>query len=162
MSETLSAGSNAAHAILQEEEGALRAFLDLLKREEAALVDGDVDTLQSLAVEKSASFARLNDIGLRRHQLIGQAGFAIGTAGIAAWLDAQSESATMHRVWSELLNLAHKVRGLNRSNGQLITSHLLHTQQALAVLLTASNDGALYGPDGQTHASAGRRTLVSV
>lgn len=162
MSETFSAGSGAAHPLLQEEQRALRAFLELLKREEAVLIDGNVDALQSLASEKSASFANLDAIGRRRHQLMAQAGPAKGAAAVAAWLDTQPEPAAMHRAWSDLMSLARQVREFNRSNGKLITNRLLHTQQALTVLLTASNDGTLYGPDGHPHASAGRRSLISV
>lgn len=150
-----------AHSIIEEEALALRDFLELLKYEERALVDADALALQSLAAAKSATVARLNDIGLRRKKLVAQAGVLPTAKGIASWLESQPHAAQLRQTWTKVLEAASAARELNRTNGLLIKTRLRETQQALDILLAGGSSGTLYGPDGQTQASAARRSLVS-
>lgn len=153
--------SSSAHAILHEEALALDDFLALLRHEEQVLVDGNAQELQSLAARKSASLAVLNEIGLRRKTLVATAGMPPSAMGVADWLESQPQSAVLLQTWNRVLQAATTARELNRSNGLLIKARLHRTQQALDILLAGGNNPALYGPDGQTRASAARRKLVS-
>jgi flagellar biosynthesis/type III secretory pathway chaperone len=58
--------------------------------------------------------------------------------------------------------MAEKARALNQTNGKLIATRLASNQQALATLMAAANQAALYGPDGQARPLGGGRSLGSV
>jgi len=148
--------------LLVEEVAQLRAFLDLLGEEEKALVAGDVDRLLPLAGEKSALFTRLADLGTARGRLLQAAALTADRSGMEAWLGRQAEAGAARRSWAELLDLAAQARSRNDSNGKLIATRLANNQQALASLLAAANQAALYGPDGQASPLGGGRSLGSV
>jgi flagella synthesis protein FlgN len=145
--------------LLIEEAGQLRGFLVLLEKEQQALVDGDVDRLLPLAAEKNDAFGRLARLGEARAQQLAEAGFGADRPGMEAWLARQPEARP---AWEALLALASRASDLNRSNGKLIASRLAHNQQALATLLAAANQAALYGPDGQARPVGGGRSLGTV
>ncbi|HMM54940.1 MAG TPA: flagellar protein FlgN [Candidatus Desulfobacillus sp.] len=148
--------------LLGEEVAQLRGFLVLLGREERALIDGEVDCLPPIVDEKNALFAQLARLGESRGETLAAAGFAHGRQGMEAWLERHPDKADARRDWLELLALADKANGLNRSNGELIAMRLTGNQQALATLMTAANQGSLYGPDGQAKPLGGGRSLGSV
>jgi flagella synthesis protein FlgN len=79
---------------------------------------------------------------------------------MAAWLTAAADPAAQ-AAWSALLQLAGQARDLNALNGKLIAERLRHNQQALAILLAAGDQAALYGPDGQTRLAGSGRPLGS-
>lgn len=161
MSETAQPASRLP-PLLAEEVAQLRGFLDLLAAEEKALVAGDVDRLLPLAGEKNALFVRLADLGAARARLLAAEALAPDRSGMEAWLGRHAEAGGARRSWNELLDLAAKARARNDSNGKLITSRLANNQQALASLLAAANQAALYGPDGQAAPLGGGRSLGSV
>jgi flagella synthesis protein FlgN len=77
-----------------------------------------------------------------------------------AWLGGQ-DGAGSRDAWNRLRALAAEARSLNDTNGRLIGIHLENNQQALAVLLSAANQAATYGPDGQQKPGGGGRSLGS-
>jgi len=148
--------------LLREEEGALRVFLDLLRHERQALLDGDAETLQEITSGKSAASQRLDQIEKRRKDLQAEAGVAPGKAGFETWLAQQAGSSSLHSAWQSLLRLAEQARDLNLGNGGLIALRMQHNQQALAVLLGSGEQTALYGADGQTRTGGAGRSLGAV
>lgn len=78
---------------------------------------------------------------------------------MAAWLGGEEAARD---TWQALLALAARARALNETNGRLIAERLAHNRQALAVLLAAADQAALYGPDGQPRPLGGGRSLGSV
>lgn len=149
------------HTAFDEEADALRAFTAVLRREQQALMDGDVDALAAHCEEKSAAFSRLATLGERRTQLTAGLSLSVG-AGIDAWIEQRPAQAPERASWAKLLRLASGARELNRQNGQLIAARMQHDQQALAVLLAAGGPPAVYGPDGQTRARGRGRHLGTV
>lgn len=145
--------------LIGEETRELRAFLDVLAGERQALAAGDADPLVDLARLKGEAAGRLASLAAARGALVAAAGAAPGAAGLAAWIDRQQGAAAgLRRAWQTLLELAREAHALNADNGTLIKVRLAHNQQALAVLMAASDQAALYGPDGQARAApAGRR-----
>ena len=148
--------------ILSEETRELRAFLLLLDREQQALLDGPVDQLLPIAQEKNQTASRLNALALRRIEWLAAQGFGTGREAVAAWLGRLAQNAPPRVAWQTLLELAIRARRLNEENGALIRTRMQHNQQALAVLLAASDQATLYGPDGHTLAGPGKRHLGSV
>lgn len=162
----MSAFRNPDPATLQsafdEEADALHTFLAILRREQQALTDGDIETLTALSEEKSAAFNQLAMLGDRRTRLTAGLQLAHG-AGIDAWMAKRSPQAPERAAWARLLKLAGAARALNRQNGQLIASRMQHHQQALTVLLAAGGTpAATYGPDGQTRTVGRGRHLGTV
>lgn len=147
--------------LLLEEAAQLRGFLSLLEREQQALVSGETDPLLPLAEEKSAHFTRLAGLGEARNQALAAESLPPDRAGMETWLDRHPQQPGARQAWQELLKLTLKARELNQVNGKLIGTRLAGNQQALATLLAAANQAALYGPDGQSRPLGGGRSLGS-
>lgn len=146
--------------LLEEEAAALGDFLDLLQKEQEALVRGDAEALLPLAEDKNRHFARLAQLAEGRNQALARLGLPADRPGMEAWLAGTGEP-TARRRWQEMLERLVRARELNRTNGILIVTRLQHNQQALQVLLAAADQAALYGPDGQARPLGGGRHLGS-
>jgi flagella synthesis protein FlgN len=151
------AQSLALARLLDEEAAALRGFLDLLQKEQDALVRGDAEALLPLAEDKNRHFARLALLAEGRNQALARLGLPADRPGVEAWLAGKGNLAAARRRWQEMLEHLARVRELNRTNGILIATRLQHNQQALQALLSAANQAALYGPDGQARPLGGGR-----
>jgi len=148
--------------ILNEETRTLRAFLDLLEQERKALLEGNADQLLAFADDKNRLSGELSRLALRRAQWLAAAGHGSGAAAVAAWLQRQPPDAPLRKTWQALLDLAAQARARNEECGALIRTHMQHNKQALSVLMSASNQATLYGPDGQAFTGPGKRHLGSV
>lgn len=137
----------------------MRAFLALLEREFETLRSQQLDAMFALAEEKNVACRRLDQLSLRRTQALATAGVAADRLTIADYMRQHSREACA--AWDELIELAGRARELNRRNGSIIATQLQHNQQALAVLLSATDQAALYSADGQTRASSSARHLGS-
>jgi flagella synthesis protein FlgN len=152
----ISAPSNIATQ-LDEELGALRAFVSLLEKEQQLLLSNDADQLLSLSEAKSRSAAHIAQLTQARR---------------ATWLTKPDDSMeslltkqspALLTVWQNIRKLAAQAQQLNHINGELIQSGLRRNQQALAALQSASQHAAgLYGPDGQPSLGGSGRILGSV
>lgn len=144
--------------LVGEETRQLRAFIELLQREQQILRSSEIEPLAELARLKGEAAGRLAALAGARGQFLAGAGALPGSAGLGAWLDRQPGADKLRGAWQALLDLAEQAHALNTENGALVKTRLAHNQQALAVLLAASDQAALYGPDGQARAvAAGRR-----
>lgn len=159
MNQTQALNPAVFQALAQEETVAVDNFLDVLRREQAALVQGQVDQLPALAEEKNGYCLTLDRFSRRRQQLLAAAGLNASPANLAAWVQAQPDP--IRRTWQGLLSKAEEARSLNRQNGEIITSRMQTNQQSLTVLLEISNRAAVYGPDGQPRPVGRGRILGS-
>jgi flagella synthesis protein FlgN len=150
------------HTLLVEEAAQLRDFLVLLEKEQQALAGGDLEKLLPLAAEKNRSFAALSQLGEARGRALMAAGLAASRQGMESWLAQHPDAGKARRDWQAFLDLADRARNLNQINGGLIAARLAHNQQALATLMAAANQAALYGPDGQARPLGSGRSLGSV
>ena len=152
------AGNSPEHQ-LQEELRMARALLDLLNKEQAQLIAADIDALTALTEEKTRLVTRMSALAAERHQALAIAGFAATEEGMQAWLANRQPDTTLQS-WQELLQLARSAKEVNRSNGLLIGKHLARNQSALNVLKGGPQGQALYGPNGQSVAAAGRGLAI--
>ena len=143
--------------LLAEEAEALRLFVDLLKREQRLLAEGNVDSLVALAEKKSDFAETLGNLSCRREAALAAEGIA---GGMGVWL-AKPGNQRHEAKWRELLDSARVAKNLNETNGKLIALRLGHNQQALNALLAAADLAMTYGPDGQQRPPGGGRTLGS-
>lgn len=159
MSETPDPLTARLQGLVIEEARTLRGFLDVLAREQQALVAGDADAMLALAREKSEAAGHLARLDMQRGETLAAAGLGSGRAAIDAWLARAPAQSGLRRQWDELLALAAEAQRINADNGSLIKTRLAHNQQTLAVLLAATDRAALYGPDGQARASTAGRHI---
>ncbi|TFV93896.1 flagellar protein FlgN [Oxalobacteraceae bacterium OM1] len=145
---------------LDAELHAANALLELLKHEQARLVEADVDGVAALTEEKTRLVSRLTELALQRHQRLGQAGFEAGERGMRDWLQSDAAPADARRAWNDLIQAASQSKDLNRTNGLMIGQQLARTQGTLDVLTGAQPTGTMYGPNGQAAPRAQNRGFV--
>lgn len=142
-------------ANLNDERDALRAFVVLLEQEQQVLLGTDTEPLLALAENKTHSADRLSALSQQRRQSLPD------TVSTETWLSKNAPQGLA--LWQEILQLANRAQRLNQTNGELIQIKMRYNQQALGVLVGATQHAAgLYGPDGQPNLPSTGRTLGSV
>ncbi len=144
---------------LQSELAALRRFIEILQQEQAALVNADVDQLIAISTEKLKQAEQLNRLAQARVNALEHLGIQNDRVHVEAWLASQSRDTAA--VWHALIESASAAQQLNQTNGKLIESQLQNNQQALNTLVSAANQSAVYGADGQPRTTypASQRSL---
>ena len=144
--------------LIEAEAIQLGEFVELLAREEALLIAGDVDALVALCQDKNDRYRRLQRLSDDRSLLLGRFGQPVTDAVIRSWLDGLPRVLAR---WDEVLELARSARARNEINGKLILERMAHNQAALSVLLAAADQAPLYDADGHTRTVGGGRILGS-
>lgn len=141
----------------QNELVALQSFIDVLRREQNALVKADVDQLISISSDKLKQAEHLNQLARARVSALESLGIRSDRLHVEAWLASQPRETS--DAWNALIEAAKIAQHLNQTNGKLIESQLQNNQQALNMLASAANQSAVYGADGQprtTHPTSQR------
>lgn len=137
---------------LETERCTLQAFIELLKKEENALVQGKIEEIDYLASDKSRLIEKLIQLDEHRNEFLQNHGFSLERDSIAFGMSKQhSDQSKIQILWNELLELAKIAQQLNHSNGLIISTHLQHNQRAFAALHCAAGNVSLYGPKGQAY-----------
>mgnify|MGYP001332703559 FL=1 len=137
---------------LETEINTLRAFIEILKEEENALVEGRIEKVDLLASDKSRLIEELIKLDGHRNEYLQKQGLILEKNSINAWLTKQhSDQSEVKILWDELLDLAKIAQQLSHSNGLVITTQLQHNQRAFSALHCAAGNVSLYGPQGQTY-----------
>lgn len=139
----------------------VEAFVDELRKEQQALQQGDVDTLEQIVEAKANVAARLDLQARVRNTLLQGAGEAPDRPGMAHWLASHPQDRMAADAWKRLQELAEEAHELNRVNGSLIQMRLQNNQKALSSLRAATGSAPLYGPDGMATSLGGRRIIDS-
>ncbi|MCC7081924.1 MAG: flagellar protein FlgN [Burkholderiales bacterium] len=146
----MSSSSAQYAAVLAQERDRVREFLELLQREQAALVAGDHDELMAFTEQKAAHILDLRRVSDTRSRLLAAHGLRADKDGMSAWIENFGDEP-MRRTWDEIKALAAQVRAANEINGALVAARLKHNQAAIAALQAAARGGpGVYGPDGAT------------
>lgn len=148
-------------AVMNEESVTLRTALGHLHAERTALESGEVDSLAVIAARKSDAYGRLAQLGDARVALLARAGVKPARTDIEALFDSAPEWAVCRQPFADLTGLAREAHDLNQANGVLIRAQMKSSQQALAVLMSASEQASTYGPDGQSMMRGASRSLGS-
>src|SRR3990167_8175604 len=137
---------------LETEKCTLQSFIELLKKEENALVQGKIEEIDYLASDKSRLIEKLIQFDEHRNEFLQNHGFSLERGSIAFGISKQhSDQSKIQILWNELLELAKIAQQLNHSNGLIISTHLQHNQHAFAALHCAAGNVSLYGPKGQAY-----------
>ena len=150
----VSAAASRLGEALGGEIGKIRQFVDLLKREQALLQQGEADALLPVIDNKNQIASELGNYAAEREHELARLGLSGGRIGMEAWLNTYGKPA-YQQDWQALLTLAAEARELNVVNGKLIGLHMSHNQQAFSALMSASNRAMTYGPDGQQQGGIG-------
>jgi flagella synthesis protein FlgN len=142
---------------LTAEADAVLCFVNLLKQEQLALGNGDVDALAPIIPQKNTLAIELTALAKRRNTALAAEGFEPDRTGIDAWHNLHPRNNKVSTAWSQILSLASEARELNRVNGELIQIRMQHNTLALEALQCASRPLNLYGADGQTVGHSKRR-----
>ena len=140
---------------LKDEKAIFQAFIEILKNEENALVEGKIEAIDFLASDKSRLIEELIQFDEHRTDYLKKQGLTLEKKSIDTWLigliEQHSDLLEVKNLWNELLDLAKLAQQLNRSNGLMISTQLQHNQRAFAALHCAAGNVSLYGPKGQTY-----------
>ncbi|MBI3285010.1 MAG: flagellar protein FlgN [Burkholderiales bacterium] len=147
---------------LQDEVTAMATLAALLKKEQSALVEGDIALLTEYTINKGQLVGVISELEKKRHNCLSELGFKADADGMQAYLQQASIASVAAVTWNELLHLSEQAKEDNRTNGMLINRHLSQNQAALNVLQQNNPAGSLYGPNGQsTVKNAPRRGYVA-
>lgn len=139
-------------SILEAEKTALENFIEVLKREEIALIYGKIEQIDSLTSTKSYLAEELMQIDHKRNQYIQSQGITLEWANINRWLQEKySGRLEVQILWSEMLALANIAQIINYSNGLMISNRLQRIERAYAALPCAAGNISLYGSKGQAY-----------
>jgi len=147
---------------LQLELKMAEAFLNVLQKEQEALVGGGIEHLETLPRDKAELVMQLAKLAKRRDQHLISLGLTPDRKGMEALLANDRDAKTAIAKWHELLRLAESAQQLNQTNGEIITTRLRQNQQALTMLQGAAGITPLYGPTGKTFTLKGGRQLGQV
>lgn len=137
---------------LETEKNVLCAFIEILKKEEHALIDSKIDEIDYLTSDKSRLIEELIQLDDKRSEYLKQQGLSFEKNIVNAWLIEQcADQPDVKVLWDELLSLAQTAQQLNHTNGLIISNHLQHNQRAFTALHCAAGNVSLYGPQGQTY-----------
>ena len=138
---------------LLKEAKELRSFIDILKKEELALVQGKIDEIDFYASDKLRSIEILIQLNDQREEYFKAQGLTLDKSFINNWLCKQqnSDQTNIVEIWNELLDLAKTAQHINQSNGLIISTRHQYHQRALAALHSAAGNVSCYGPKGQAY-----------
>lgn len=151
------------HACLHDELTAMSSLTEVLKLEEVALVDGNVEKLNQLTIEKSKLISDLSTLENERRACLEHQGYSPDLKGMQEYFEKIPAETTAASNWSALLQLSERAKEYNRTNGLLINRQFVRNQSALNALQQKSPAESMYGPNGHStnHATSGRRVIAS-
>lgn len=147
--------------LLEEEKGLVTRFLDVLREEQSALVEGLAETLSGLSQTKLELVNALNAAEAARGAIIAASTAGNGKAEMKAWLLRHPAERAASLLWEDILGLAQEARQLHEMNGELIAMHLSKTTEAIDILTQRQKEAALYGSNGQAASGTGSRIVDS-
>ena len=139
-------------ASLRREVSAYAEFLDLLQREQACLVRGEVDPLTGVSRQKSDKVEELGSLARLRCAFLESHALSPNAQGMRKWISAQrgTEAEEVSNLWDNLSKSAAEAQRINQLNGTLINNRLAYNREALTAFTVITRPMGVYGPDGST------------
>lgn len=149
-------------ADLKAEIEALHQFITILKSEQDALTEGNIDKLFEISRQKSEQVIRLSQLSAGHFSQQSEANDTPEDIARTFQKADPDEKYALAKSWERLSELAKQAKHLNRQNGVMIETQLKHNQQALAILQEAAMQNSLYGPDGHSRGLGTGRQLGKI
>jgi flagella synthesis protein FlgN len=137
------------HQCIQDELIAMTSFAKILKLEQAALIAGETDQLESITQEKNILIKQLTDLEKIRKSTLINGGYESNINGTETYLAQCGETDQVSIIWHQLLGISKEAKEFNRTNGVLINRHITRNQATLNILQRNDPSANLYGPNGQ-------------
>lgn len=150
--------------LFKQDAQLLSELVSLLTKEQAALVNMDIDEVESILDQKSKLIQTIANATKMRHKALAQAGYDANENGMVTWLRANDTKALKVQ-WDAFQKQLAQAKELNRVNGQVINQHFQRNQQMISQLqgkAVNAGAGSVYGPNGQTTFSSHTRSMLSV
>ncbi len=148
---------------IRGEAAAINTFLALLRSEQQALVDGDMEALGAVVQKKDESLAGLLNYAQQRKAMF---------AALAGGREPQPsenpdfgpgpQGDLLRREWSRVVALSAEAAEVNRVNGTLINQRRQKCDEALAILTASASRQNVYGPDGSSGRTSFSRSIAEV
>ncbi|MCB1986001.1 MAG: flagellar protein FlgN [Burkholderiales bacterium] len=135
-------------ATFEDEKRTVQAFVEVLKKEEDALIHGRIDDLDMLASDKARLAEKLEFQAKQRMQYLSFLGYSPDKNGMTLWLSKQS-NPELQAIWNDLTELVKLAQQINQTNGKVISTQLQYNQRAYMALQSAAGNISLYGSKGQ-------------
>ncbi len=135
-------------AAIKLERSTAQAFVELLEKEEDALIHRRIDELDMLASGKVRLAEKLEYLVKQRIRYLSFLGFSLDKVGMQLWLSKHANDE-IQTIWDELIKFASEAQQINQTNGKVIMSQLQYSQRAYMALQGAAGNISLYGPKGQ-------------
>jgi flagella synthesis protein FlgN len=148
--------------VLTEEVECSRQLLDCLEAERAALIERDLDTLETTTRRKFDCSQQLNQLETRRGALVESLGFKNSPANLQHCFKTLPCADRLSSLWQQILGNIESCRASNLSNGSILESGRQHVEQALCILRGQTGTPSVYAQDGEARASLGQRELGKV
>lgn len=132
------------------EKKAFESFIEILKKEEDALVQGKFEEIDNLVTEKTRLIEKLIHLDEQRNRFFHNQGIRLNN--VSAWLEEYfADRPKARTLWNEVVELARIAQRLNHTNSLMTSTLLQQNQRAFSALHCAAGNIALYGPKGQTY-----------
>lgn len=132
------------NGILQLELEHAETFVALLKREQGALINGDIEVLTLLSTKKISVVNQLMQLHEERSQLLTANNSQIETTEFNVLLPPTTNIA------QQCQTLLQSAKQLNQTNETILAHWLRQTRQSLQALRGAAGQAELYNPKGLT------------
>lgn len=144
-------------ALLAEDHACdqLAAHLDVIA---TALSKNNTDQLSAFLDYQTELLQQLETLAERKNQLLENAGFSNDQQGLEQAI-TNSGDKHLRPLWHQLKSKLQQCQTRNRSNAAILRQSQNHLHAALDLLRGDGNGPSAYGAQGQTHSSAGNRSL---
>lgn len=123
---------------------AMQALLDLLHREQAALLSDEINEIEQLTPIKTDIIDKLqksNDNRISAFLNVNK------TDSFTVWLEKHNDQS-LTNAWTELMSLTSKAKEMNSTNSLLLNQLAIRNQRYLSFLKGDNQEQVLYGRDG--------------
>jgi len=153
--------------ILDNHYTQLEEMLAILKKEEQALRERDIETFENAVEQKQQQLQKLEE--LEKHilpfageKVAGDAGQGSAAEHMATFIDSMPESSIREKVrtqWTRFQALTRQCNEQNEINNRVLIASRVSLQQALDILRGESSTPNLYGASGRSSESGQRQTI---
>ena len=132
------------NASVKADIDSMKQLLELLHREEIALLADNLDEINQLTPVKAEIIYKLQQSN--EHRLVDFSNFN-HSESFNVWLENQNDEL-LTSTWEDLMSLTSQAKEINSTNSLLLNQLALRNQRYLSFLKGDNQQEALYGPNG--------------
>ncbi|MFA6110345.1 MAG: flagellar protein FlgN [Candidatus Latescibacterota bacterium] len=153
--------------IINEEVRLFNDLLGLLRREQKAIVEDDLATIEETVAAQQEMARQAHALESRRVRVVeelsqrlhlGPGGSSLGR--LVAVLEKE-QGEELGRMRETLLELNHRIRATSDNNAFLIRQSMRYTERCLDILTGQPLGRGMYGKFGRLRRGAGQRSVVN-